>query len=96
MSTKIPLTNPGHPSTYTASVLGSFSLLLTAEFWVHLLVPYLREHLRFPPWPTGEVVDLVLAAVLAGLAARHGSQIWWLGVVGAIMTLGFMFFMLGG
>ena len=76
--------------------VGALSVLLTLEFWLHMLVPFLREKVRFPFWPTGAAIDLLLAALLAVLAAIRGSRIWWGVVFCAVATLGFLFFMLGG
>lgn len=84
-------TNPVWPS-----VFGALSVLLTVEFWVHMLVPFLRRKVAFPFWPTGAAVELSLSSLLALVAAIRGSRAWWAAVFFAAGTLGFLFFMLGG
>jgi hypothetical protein len=71
-------------------VLGVLSVLLTLEFWVHYLVPFMRINVRFPFWPTGAFVELLLSALLATLAAICGSRLWWGVVPCAVATLAFL------
>ena len=77
-------------------VVGSLSVLLTLEFWLHMLVPFFRQNVRFPLWPTGAIVELLLSLLLASLAAIRGSRIWWLSALCAAGTLGFLIFLFGG
>jgi hypothetical protein len=71
-------------------VLGVLSALLTLEFWVHFLVPFMRANVPFPFWPTGAFVELSLATLLAATAAIRGSKLWWSIVVCAVATLLFL------
>jgi hypothetical protein len=77
-------------------VLGPLSILLMLEFWVHTLVPFMRENVRFPFWPTGAFVEVLLAALLSALAAIHGSRLWWAIVLCALATLVFLLRMFAG
>jgi hypothetical protein len=77
-------------------VLGLLSVLMTMEFWLHMLVPFLRERVRFPFWPAGAAVELLVSTLFAVLAATRGSRAWWIAACGAAASLGFLLFMLGG
>jgi hypothetical protein len=83
-------------STVWSSVFGMLSVMLILEFWVHLLVPFLRQNLRFPFWPASAAVELFVSALLAATAAIRGSRIWWSAMFLATGTVAFLFFMLGG
>jgi len=78
------------------SVLGVLSVLLTLEFWVHALVPFMRERVRFPFWPAGAFIELLLAVLLAALAAIRGSKLWWAVALCAVGTLAFLLHMFAG
>jgi hypothetical protein len=71
-------------------VLGVLSVLLTMEFWIDLLVPYMRENVPFPFWPEGAFAELLLAALLASVAAILGSRLWWSAAACAVATLLFL------
>jgi len=77
-------------------VLGVLSVLLVLEFWVHTLVPFMRQNVRFPFWPAGAFIELLLAALLAALAAIRGSRLWWSVVPCALATLVFLLHMFAG
>lgn len=79
------LRSPGWPS-----ILGALSVLLTLEFWTHLLVPFFRDNVPSPFWPTGALVELLVSALLATVAAIRGPRIWWVAVFCAVATLGFL------
>jgi hypothetical protein len=79
-----------------ALVPGGVSVLLTLEFWTHLLVPFLRTRVRFPFWPTGAIIELLASALLAALAAIRGARTWWIVVFYACASLCFLLFMFGG
>jgi hypothetical protein len=85
----------GANPTWT-SFVGVISVLLTLEFWVHLLVPFLRQSVPYPFWPTGATSALLVSALLALLAAIRGSRLWWVAVFCAAITLAFLFFILSG
>jgi len=70
--------------------------LLLTEYWLHMLVPFLRHNLRFPPWPTGAATELVISALLGVFAAVSGSRGWWAAVVCASVSLAIMLFMFIG
>lgn len=78
------------------SVPGALSVLLTLEFWVHMLVPFMRKNVRFPFWPYGAFIELLIAAFLAALAAIFGSRLWWVVVLGAIGTVAVLLSMFAG
>lgn len=84
-------TNPA----WTA-VLGTLSVLLVLEFWLHLLVPFLRQNVRFPYWPSGAAIELLIAALLAMLSAIRGSRFWWVVSFCAVASMVFLLLMLGG
>lgn len=84
------------PNPNWTLVLGVISILLTLEFWVHLLVPFLRMRVRFPFWPTGAFIELMFSAFLAALAAIRGARTWWILVACACASLCFLVFMFGG
>ncbi len=82
-------TQPTNPTW--SFILGSVSIVLTVEFWLHLLVPSLRRRIPFPFWPTGAFIDLSVSGLLAVLAAMRGSRFWWIAAVCAVGTLAFLF-----
>jgi hypothetical protein len=88
---KVLRTNP----PWTA-VLGTLSVLLVLEFWLHLLVPFLRQNVRFPYWPSGAAIELLIAALLAMLSAVQGSRFWWIVFFCAVASMVFLLLMLGG
>jgi len=84
------------PNPIWTIVLGVISILLTLEFWFHLLVPLLRTRVRFPFWPTGAFIELLASAFLAALAAIRGARTWWIVVACACASLCFLLFMFSG
>jgi hypothetical protein len=76
--------------------IGAISMLLILEFWVHMLVPYLRRNVPYPWWPTGTIIDLTLSTVLAGVAATRGSRLWWASAACAVGTLVLLIAMFAG
>lgn len=77
-------------------VLGVFSVLLTLEFWLHLVVPFMRTRVPFPFWPTSAFIELLLSALLAAIAAIFGSRIWWVVVFFAGAGLCILLFAFSG
>ena len=71
-------------------VFGVVSVLLLLEFWIHLLVPFVRGRVPFPLWPWSAMVELVLAALMAGIAAVRRPRLWWFVSGGALMSFGFL------
>jgi hypothetical protein len=77
-------------------VAGAVSSLLGLEFWLHLLVPYLRWHVPFPFWPQGALIDLILALILGCAAAIKGSRFWWAACLVSLLGLSFLLFAFSG
>jgi len=82
--------------SWRLTLTGTVSALLTSEFWIHLSVPFLRQKVRFPMWPTGAAIELLVAAGFGAIAAVRGSRLWWISVICALFSLGFLIFLLGG
>lgn len=78
------------------NIAGVLSILLLTEYWLHMLVPFLRHNLLFPPWPVGAAAELVISALLGVFAAASGSRAWWATVGCAIASLALMLFMFSG
>jgi hypothetical protein len=78
------------------SLFGVLSVLLTVEFWVHMLVPFARRKIPFPYWPTAAFVELSFSLLLGLIAAIRGRRFWWAAAVAAVGTLGFFFFLFRG
>lgn len=93
----VEMNHDPHPSApMWTSILGALSILPILEFWAHLLIPYLRNHVQYPWWPTSAVFVLLSSAVLAAIAAVRGLRVWWLSAAFALGALGFLLLVLGG
>ena len=83
--------NPVRPA-----VFGAASVLLMLEFWLHVFVPFWRENVRTPLWPWGALIELSLSAIFGVFASVRGSRLWWVVVLCAAESIGFLFFALSG
>ena len=74
-----------------AKAFGIASIVLTAEFWLHILVPYLRENVPYHWWPELAFVQLSLAGFFGIVAGIRGSRIWFLVGSLGLLTLVFIY-----
>lgn len=84
------------PNPTWTVVLGVISILLTLEFWLHLVVPFLRTKVRFPFWPAGAFIELIASALFAALSAMRGARFWWIVAICACASLCVLVFMFRG